>query len=192
LQNVYIDGLPAGMLQNTRNYTVYVSPNMVVKNDGYTQNSLIESDQYFYHPDHLGSTSIITDKNGVATQFVAYMPFGESLVDEHSSRKEQPYKFSGKEKDEETGLSYFGARYYDSQVAVWYGADKLAEKYPNVGGYVYCFSNSIKLVDPNGYEPTKSRIQYNGNGIFNVNISSLNRATRNNYYAAAQNPNNRN
>jgi RHS repeat-associated protein len=117
---------------------------------GYKVNSLVENDQYFYHPDHLGSTSIITDKEGVATQFIAYMPFGESLVDEHSSRREQPYKFSGKEIDEETGLSYFGARYYDSQVAVWYGIDPLVEKYSNVGGYVYCNNSPTIMIDPDG------------------------------------------
>jgi RHS repeat-associated protein len=117
---------------------------------GYTKNALEEADRYFYHPDHLGSTSIITDKDGIATQFVAYLPFGEGLVDEHSTRKEMPYKFSGKEVDEETGLSYFGARYYDAATVLWYGVDKLAEKYPNVGGYVYCHNNPIRLIDING------------------------------------------
>jgi RHS repeat-associated protein len=117
---------------------------------GYLPNSLEERDLYFYHPDHLGSTSIITDKAGVATQFVCYMPFGEAFVDEHVSRKEMPYKFNGKEQDEETGLYYYGARYYDAGIGVWYGVDVLGEKHPNIGGYVYCSNNPIIRVDPTG------------------------------------------
>jgi RHS repeat-associated protein len=117
---------------------------------GYTKNALEEADQYFYHPDHLGSTSIITDKAGAATQFVAYLPFGEGLVDEHSTRKEMPYKFSGKELDEETGLYYYGARYYEPHGSVWISADPLQEKYPNVGAYVYCAQNPIRFIDPDG------------------------------------------
>jgi RHS repeat-associated protein len=124
---------------------------------GYITNGLEERDLYFYHPDHLGSTSIITDRNGVATQFVAYLPFGESFVDEHTSSWEAPYKFSGKEIDEETGLYYFGARYYDAKTSIWYGIDPLAEKYPNVGGMVYCVGNPIMLVDPDGKTPEEHR-----------------------------------
>jgi RHS repeat-associated protein len=117
---------------------------------GYLPNSLEERDLYFYHPDHLGSTSIITDKAGVATQFVCYMPFGEPLVDEHVSRKEMPYKFNGKEIDEETGLYYYGARYYDAGIGVWYGVDKMQEKYPGVSTYAYCSNNPLIYVDPDG------------------------------------------
>jgi RHS repeat-associated protein len=61
-----------------------------------------------------------------------------------------PYKFSGKELDEETGLYYYGARYYEPDVAVWFGVDMLTEKYPNVGGYVYCVGSPIMRIDPDG------------------------------------------
>ena len=115
---------------------------------------LEENDIYFYHSDHLGSTSYITDKDGNATQFVCYKPYGESLIDEHNTTFEQPWKFNGKELDSETGLYYYGARYYDSRLAMWYGVDALAEKYPNMGGYVYCAGNPVKLVDPDGDSPT--------------------------------------
>jgi RHS repeat-associated protein len=124
---------------------------------GYIPNSLEERDLYFYHPDHLGSTSIITDKVGVATQFVAYMPFGEPLVDEHVSRKEMPYKFNGKEIDEETGLYYYGARYYDAGIGVWYGTDLMQEKYPNVSTYAYCANNPIMFIDPDGNAPIPAK-----------------------------------
>ena len=109
-----------------------------------------EEETYFFHSDHLGSTSYITDKDGNITQYDAYLPYGELLVDEHSSSEEMPYKFNGKEFDEETGLYYYGARYMNPVASVWYGVDPLTEKYTNMGGYVYCAANPIKLVDPDG------------------------------------------
>ena len=110
-----------------------------------------ERDVFFYHSDHLGSTNYITDRNGNATQFVCYKPYGEALVDEHATSYEMPWKFNGKELDSETGLYYYGARYYEPTLALWYGVDALAEKYPSIGGYVYyCHSNPITRVDVDG------------------------------------------
>ena len=51
---------------------------------------------FFYHSDHLGSTSYVTDAKANITQFDAYLPYGELLVDEYSSTEEMPYKFNGK------------------------------------------------------------------------------------------------
>ena len=107
-------------------------------------------DIFFYHSDHLGSTSYITDKDANITQFDAYLPYGELLVDEHSSSEDMPYKFNGKELDEETGLYYYGARYMDPVTSLWYGIDPLTEKYASVSGYVYCIGNPIKFIDPDG------------------------------------------
>ena len=59
---------------------------------------------FFYHSGHLGSTSYITDAKANITQFDAYLPYGELLVDEHTSSEDIPYKFNGKELDQETGL----------------------------------------------------------------------------------------
>ena len=105
---------------------------------------------FFYHSDHLGSTSYITDAKANITQFDAYLPYGELLVDEHSSSEDLPYKFNGKEFDQETGLYYYGARYMNPRTSLWYGVDPLAEKYPSVGGYVYCVGNPVNLVDLDG------------------------------------------
>ncbi len=63
-----------------------------------------------------------------------------------------PYKFNGKELDQETGYYYYGARYYDPGAALWFGVDPLAYKYPEVGSYVYCNGNPVKYVDPDGRE----------------------------------------
>ena len=108
------------------------------------------------HCDYLGSTSYITDAKGNITQFDAYLPYGELLVDEHSSSEEMPYKFNGKELDQETGLYYYRARYMNPVTSLWYGVDALTEKYPTIGGYVYCAGNPVKLQDIRGFEPTEA------------------------------------
>ena len=60
------------------------------------------------------------------------------------------YTFSAKEKDIETGLSYFGSRYYSPDLSIWLSVDPMAAKYPSLSPYVYCADNPVKLVDPNG------------------------------------------
>jgi len=107
-------------------------------------------DIFFYHTDHLGSTSYITDAKASVAQFDAYLPYGELLVNEHSSTEEMPYKFNGKELDKETGQYYYGARYMNPKTSLWYGVDPLTEKYPSVGGYVYCVGNPVKLIYRDG------------------------------------------
>ena len=117
---------------------------------GYVANDTSREETFFYHSDHLGSTSYITDKDANITQFDVYLPYGELLVDEHSSSEDMPYKFNGKELDEETGLYYYGARYMDPQNSMWLGVDPLTEKYPNLTGYCYTNNNPVKYIDPTG------------------------------------------
>ena len=68
----------------------------------------------------------------------------------HISSYSARYTFSGKERDEETGYSYFGARYYNSSYSIWLSVDPMADKYPSLSPYAYCGNNPVKLVDPNG------------------------------------------
>ena len=117
---------------------------------GYIPNDTTKEETFFYHSDHLGSTSYITDEKANITQYDAYLPYGELLVDEHSSSEDLPYKFNGKQFDEETGLYYYGARYMNPMASIWYGVDLLTGKYPNVSGYIYCIDNPIKLIDVDG------------------------------------------
>ena len=61
--------------------------------------------------------------------------------------------FTGKEKDAETGYSYFGARYYDSDLSgLFLSVDPMADKYQSISPYAYCAWNPLKLVDPDGRE----------------------------------------
>ena len=117
---------------------------------GYIPNDTTKEETFFYHSDHLGSTSYITDEKANIIQYDAYLPYGELLVDEHSSSEDLPYKFNGKQFDEETGLYYYGARYLNPVTSLWYGVDPLAEKYISSGSYIYCESNPIIFIDPNG------------------------------------------
>jgi RHS repeat-associated protein len=52
--------------------------------------------------------------------------------------------------DEETGLYYYGARYYDPRISMWYGVDPMAEMMTNTSVYAYCSNNPINIVDPDG------------------------------------------
>ena len=89
----------------------------------------LEDAHYFYHPDHLGSSSYITNDLGQVFQHLEYFPFGETFVEEHSNTQRAPYLFTGKELDEDTGLYYYGARYYDPRTSLWQSADPILAKY---------------------------------------------------------------
>ena len=115
-----------------------------------TGNDNPELYQYYYHSDHLGSSSLITNLDGETVQHIEYVPFGEVFIEERNNVWNTPYKFNAKELDEETGLYYYGARYYDPRISLWYGVDPLAEEYPNMSGYAYCANNPVKFIDPNG------------------------------------------
>jgi RHS repeat-associated protein len=112
--------------------------------------STAESFRYFYHPDHLGSTSYVTDAAGEVYQHLEYFAFGETFVEEHSNTDRTPYLFNGKELDEETGLYYYGARYYDPRTSVWLAVDKLSDDAPSWTPYRYGFNNPIRYSDPGG------------------------------------------
>ena len=117
---------------------------------GYISNDTTKEETFFYHSDHLGSTSYITDDKANITQYDAYLPYGELLVDEHSSSEELPYKFNGKQFDEETGLYYYGARYLNPVASIWYGVDPMSLTKPTLLSYVYCSDNPIRYYDKDG------------------------------------------
>jgi RHS repeat-associated protein len=108
---------------------------------------------WWYHPDHLGSSSYLTDYSGIPSHYYNYLPFGEEMVSQNTSSYNNIYRFSGKELDEETGLSYFGARYYNPKWGMWLSVDPLAEKYPNYNPYNYCLNNPLNMVDQDGKAP---------------------------------------
>ena len=78
------------------------------------------------------------------------MPYGELLVDEHSSSEDLPYKFNSKQFDDETGLYYYGARYLNPMASIWYGVDPKFEKYINLSPYCISSSNPLFFIDKDG------------------------------------------
>ena len=118
----------------------------------FIENLSPEEGIYYYHPDHLGSASWITDRNGRPIQHMQYLPYGETKLDQRTSSYNERYTFTGKEKDSETGYYYFGVRYYNSDLSLWLSVDPMSDKYPSLSPYNYCAWNPMKLVDPDGTE----------------------------------------
>ncbi|MFF0206179.1 SpvB/TcaC N-terminal domain-containing protein [Streptomyces sp. NPDC005017] len=125
----------------------------------------VESDQSFYHADHLGSSGYVTDGAGAVTEHLEYFPHGETWVEERSGQHDTEYQFTGEELDAETGLYYHGARYYNPRTQLWASADPALPKYldqdlaggitqpRNLAAYTYVHNNPVKLTDPTGEWP---------------------------------------
>lgn len=121
--------------------------------------NLTEVYQYYYHPDHLGSTGYVTDTTGEVYQHLEYLPFGETWVNEVSVDSAVPYRFTGQEWDSETRLYYYGARYYDPRTSLWQNPDPALPRYLsgrgkreplNFASYSYAHNSPLTLLDPDG------------------------------------------
>jgi RHS repeat-associated protein len=114
------------------------------------------STTYFIHKDHLGSTRVMTKVDGSVYDSMDYLPFGEQIAGSAGST----HKFTGKERDAETGLDNFEARYMSSSLGRFMSADD--SKYINPADpqtfnlYSYVANNPLNAVDPTGHEPDAS------------------------------------
>jgi len=123
-----------------------------------------DTDTYFYHTDHLGSASILTDSSAHTVQDIFYYPYGE--IKTNTGSDIASHKYTGKEWDAETGLYYYGARYYDPKLARFISADPVVplrvnqHAFSNFNGNMYA-----QLIDPQNL----NRYSYVGNNpiIFN-------------------------
>jgi RHS repeat-associated protein len=100
-----------------------------------------------YHlGDHLGSSNVVTDNTGAWINREEYTPYGETSFGSFARKR---YRFTGKERDEESSLYYHGARYYAPWLARWISCDPMG----TVDGtnlYSYAKSNPLRYVDPYG------------------------------------------
>lgn len=95
--------------------------------------------------------------------------FRFTSMDQGLSHYYHPFTFTGKEKDEETGYGYFGARYMDHELTtMWLSVDPMADKYPNISPYNYCMWNPVRVIDPNGMDT----IVFDGAGNFSNRIKA--------------------
>ncbi|UTC96656.1 RHS repeat-associated core domain-containing protein [Treponema denticola] len=160
--------------------------------DNQGDNEEQKAKQYYYHSDHLGSAQFVTDWKGRQYEHIEYTPYGELWIEEVAAGLDKlPFRFTGKELDEETGLYYYGARYLDPKYSRWLSGDpalgeyipkapiddeakKHNENLPGMGGiyntvnlhvYHYAGNNPVKYTDPNG---KSLDVVDNGNGTYTV------------------------
>jgi RHS repeat-associated protein len=110
------------------------------------------TETYYYHTDHLGSSSIITDKNATKVEDIFYYPYGEMKF--HTGSINVGHKFTGQEYDAETGLYYYGARYYDPKLGRFISADTMVPEPFNpqaLNRYSYVLNNPLRYIDPTGH-----------------------------------------
>jgi|GEM_PF-2370967 len=114
--------------------------------------SISNGERFFYETDHLGNTRIVFSPRDQYFKYIHFAsdfyPYGKILRQFVSTPEK--YQLTGKQRDEETELDYFGARYYDSGLGKFLAIDPLATKYPGFSDYAYCLGNPIKFVDPTG------------------------------------------
>lgn len=106
----------------------------------------------YYHNDHLGSTTVLTDQAGNIIEKSAYEPYGEVKQGGTKSK----YGYTGQEKDSETGLSYYDARYYDPHLQRFIQPDTLLPDVydpQQLNRYTYANNNPLKYTDPTGHCP---------------------------------------
>jgi RHS repeat-associated protein len=107
---------------------------------------------YYFHSNHLGSGSLITDKNGGTYQTLAYAPWGEDLVNirHYSDWYDERYQFGGHHFDTESGLLYQGARHNDTKLSINISPDARWDLFPHLTAYNSMGNNPIMLIDPDG------------------------------------------
>ena len=110
----------------------------------------------YYHQDHLGSSTVVTDANGRCLEETAYYPSGAKRNEYRLAAAETYYEFIQKERDGETGLMDFGMRYYHPVLGRWLSVDPLEEKGGSLNLYAYAKQNPLKYRDPDGAEITVS------------------------------------
>jgi RHS repeat-associated protein len=125
-------------------------------------------DVFYFHKDHLGSSTLLTNASGTVVETTEYMPFGGDKS--RSGALEANYKYTDQEYDLETGLYNYRARLYDPVIATFITPDSIVP-HPSdpqmLNRYAYCRNNPIKYVDPTG------RVMDLGGALGGVDVGSL-------------------
>ena len=108
---------------------------------------------HYWHADHLGSSSVITDSTGTKVQALTYYPYGATRANVPGTPVNVPYKYTGKELDN-TGLYYYEARYYDPTLGRFISADTIVPGVydpQSLNRYSYVQNNPFSYTDPTGH-----------------------------------------
>jgi len=133
-----------------------------------------ENKYYYYTSDQINSTRIVTNDSGAVVYAAAHDPYG-GIQKTWTSTYDPSLKFSGKERDAESGLDYFGARYYDKAQYRFISVDPVMAKNDAIDDpqlwnlYSYCRNNPITFLDPYGKDPitiTITRTSYGPEGVY--------------------------
>jgi RHS repeat-associated protein len=137
---------------------VFFDGERVARRDGATGTGGV----FYYFSDHLKTASVITDSAGVIKAESDYYPWGGEL--QFINNDSNDYKFTGKKRDAETGLDYFGARYYSNGLGRWVSADWSAVPVPvpyadfgdpqTLNLYQFVGGNPASKADADGHWPT--------------------------------------
>jgi len=116
-------------------------------NEGYITST---GELNFYLKDHLGSVSAVTDDKNSVISAQDYDAWGYIYEGRSYESNEDKFKFTGKERDEESEYDYFGARYYDARIGRWGQVEPLLDKYPQYNPYNYSKDNPLTIKDVDG------------------------------------------
>ncbi|MDD5259544.1 MAG: hypothetical protein PHD29_06225 [bacterium] len=136
---------------------VYAGSMRVAGLTAQTTSTGTENNTLYYHGDHLGSSSIITDGTGTVVRDISYQPWGnvDSNTEESGANTLDPkHKFTGQILDDSTELYYYGARYYDPILRRFISPDtQILDPYnpQELNRYAYCVNNPLRYTDPSGY-----------------------------------------
>jgi RHS repeat-associated protein len=115
----------------------------------------------YVHPDHLGSTNVVTDASGAIAQLLDYYPYGATRVSSSSYPTNEKRQYIGQYSDTGTGLSYLNARYYNpqqgqfiSQDPTFWGSKQNLKDPQSFNAYSYAENNPVTLKDPFGLAAT--------------------------------------
>ena len=107
---------------------------------------------HFFVTAHLGNVRVVVNDAGLVEQVNQFYPYGEAtdMGQALPASVDNPYKWGGKEWDEDQGAYDFGARMYSAADARWTTMDPMSEKYYHISPYAYCAGDPVNLVDPDG------------------------------------------
>ena len=115
-----------------------------------------QEEAVYYHTDAIGSVRMVTDASGAVVARYDYLPFGEPWPATPPNPNPDVRQFTGKGRDTETGLDYFGARYYASQTGRFTTVDPVLDIDQALvdpqrwNRYTYVRNNPFRYVDPDG------------------------------------------